>query len=98
MTDSNDNAKVTITQQLALEIQVGEGERARLLYVPVTDAADSIRLQKLINKTPGKLILGEDSEAPMTIHCGRVLFMNTVLLPPQTQVAPSAPKIATLRQ
>ncbi len=98
MTDSENTPKITITQQLALEIQVGEGERARLLYMPVADAAESLRLQKLINKTPGKLILGADTEAPMTIHCGRVLFMNTVLLPPQTQAAPSAPKIATLRQ
>lgn len=90
--------KVTITQQMALEIQIGEGERARLIYMPVADAAESLTLQKRINKTPGKLLLGEDTQAPMTIHCGRVLFMNTVLLPPQTQTVPPPVRLAKLNQ
>ncbi len=98
MTDSHSTPTPIVTQQLALEIQIGEGNQARLLYIQVPDVAESLRLQELINKTPGKLILGKDTPAPMTIHCGRVLFMNTVLLPPQSQITPPSPKIATLRQ
>lgn len=82
-----------ITQQLAVEIQIGDGPLARIITMPVADTAAGLALQERINKTPGKLILAKDTENPTTIHCGRVIFMQLVLMPPQVQMPPP-PKLA----
>jgi hypothetical protein len=97
MSDSPHSTLNSPIQQTAVEIQIGDGPSPRILYIPVEDSAEALKLMQRINKTPGKLIFGENTPAPMTIHCGRVVFMNTVLLPPSTQTVPVPPKIATLR-
>lgn len=78
---------MAISQQLALEIQIGDGATARIITMPVENTAAGLALQEFINSKPGKIILAKDSENPVTIHCGRVIFMQLVLLLPQSQPA-----------
>ena len=92
MTTEPKKPALEITQPLAVLVQIGDGQMGRLVQIPVADTADALRVMKLINKTPGKLIFGEETDAPMTIHCGRVVFMQTVLMQPMMQ----APQIARI--
>lgn len=91
----NTTLKPTITQQLAVEIHVTIGAQAQAIQVPVADAAEALALQKHIQKTTGKLMLGADTDAPMLIDCRFVPFTRVVLLEPKTEFQP--PKLARLQ-
>lgn len=98
MTESNDNPTPVLIQQIAVEITIGDGANARIASIPVADATASLALQKRIAKHHGIMHFGEDTNAPMSIQCGRVTFMCTVLLEPTFKQPPPPPKLATLRQ